>query len=310
MIDPRLDCHVYMELARRHGTQITHIIETHRNEDYLIGSLTLAHRTGALVLHGGKLPFTYGSAIAEGASVDLGHVRLTVWDARTYAGAPGAAGGTRSSSDDPLAVFTGDCLFVGSTGRTDLLPGREEEMAGLLYQSLFEKLLTLPDGTLIHPAHGQGSYCGNGMSTREISTIGYERAHNPTLQHHTREDFVQQTAGTVGEAAILFPHEVGNLHGVLLEHLPDPYRLPARQFHAQQQQHGMIAVDVREPAAYGGAHVPGAWALPEEQLGLFAGWFLAYRPPSSGWWSMTWRNATRPSARYSVGLYPALTVTW
>ena len=80
MIDPRLDCHIYVELARRHGAQITHIIETHRNEDYLIGSRTLAHMTGALVLHSGKLPFSYGSVIAEGDTVDLGHVRLTVWE--------------------------------------------------------------------------------------------------------------------------------------------------------------------------------------------------------------------------------------
>ena len=97
----------------------------------------------------------------------------------------------RGSSNDPVAVFTGDCLFVGSTGRTDLFPDREEEMAGLLYVSLFEKLLTLPDGTLIHPAHGQGSFCGSGMSTREVSTIGYEKVHNPALRHRTRQAFVQ-----------------------------------------------------------------------------------------------------------------------
>ncbi len=153
-------------------------------------------------------------------------------------------------------------------------------MAGLLYDSLFGKLLTLPDGTLIHPAHGHGSFCGSGMSTREISTIGYERAHNPALRQRTRQDFVQAKLQERLEKPPYFSRmEEGNLHGVLLEHLPDPERMTARDFQDRLQRRGMIAVDVRQPEAYGGAHVPGAWSLSEKLLGHFAGWFLSCDRP-------------------------------
>jgi len=280
VVDPRLDCHIYVELARRHGARITHIVETHRNEDYLVGSRTLAQMTGAQVLHSAQLPFTYGAPIVDGDTVDLGRVRLTAWE--TPGHTPEHLAfllADRSSSDDPVAVFSGDALFVGSTGRIDLFPGREAEMAGLLYESLFGRLLTLPDGTLLHPAHGQGSYCGSGISAREISTIGYEKAHNPSLQHRTRQDFVQAKRQERLERPPYFARmEAGNLHGALLERFPDPDRLPARGFHTRQQD-GMVVVDVRGPEAFGGAHVPGAWSLMQELLGHFAGWFLPYDRP-------------------------------
>ncbi|MHB9108164.1 MAG: MBL fold metallo-hydrolase [Armatimonadota bacterium] len=280
VIDPRLDCHIYPDLARQHGARITHIFETHRNEDYLVGSRALAGITGAEVFHSGKQPFTYGHDVAEGDRFDLGGVRLTVLETPGHTPEHLAfLAADRSSSDDPFAVFTGDALFVGSSGRTDLAPERKEEMAALLYDSLFGKLLALPDGVLVHPAHGRGSACGSGMSSREVSTIGYEKRHNPTLQHDTRDGFVQAKLGERLETPPYFARmREANLHGALLDRLPDPDRLPVQAFQRQCDD-GMVVVDVRRPEAFGGAHVPGAWSLMQEVLGHFAGWFLpADRP--------------------------------
>ncbi|MBN1461034.1 MAG: MBL fold metallo-hydrolase, partial [Armatimonadetes bacterium] len=187
VIDPRRDVEVYVELARQHGLRITHIFETHRNEDYVIGSRELAEITPAKIYHGDQLPFEYGVAVSEGDGFDLDGLRLGVLET------PGHTHESicvtladLSSSEEPVGVFTGDVLFVGDVGRTDFI----EDGAELLHKSLFEKLLPLGDHVIFHPAHGAGSVCGGHLSAREFSTIGYERRHNPALQHIEQRDFI------------------------------------------------------------------------------------------------------------------------
>src|SRR5699024_5607438 len=91
-------------------------------------------------------------------------------------------------------VFTGDALFIGDVGRTDFYPDRAREVAGLLYDSIHRKLLPLGDQTVLYPAHGAGSICGSGMASRDVSTLGYERRHNPRLQME-RDAFVAYKIG-------------------------------------------------------------------------------------------------------------------
>lgn len=125
VIDPRRDVEVYLDIAHREGAQITHVFETHRNEDYVIGSLELARRTGAAIHHGSQLDFQYGKPVNEGDEFSLGNVKLSILH---------TPGHTLESisvvyrdlefSDEPLGVFTGDALFIGDVGRTDFYPDR------------------------------------------------------------------------------------------------------------------------------------------------------------------------------------------
>ena len=177
VIDPRRDCEIYIEKAAQLGCRITHIFETHRNEDLISGAPVLASLTGAGVYHGpnaaGKV--AYANTVSEGDSYCTGEVRIDVLetpghtdDSVSYILSDQAYG------EEAVAVCTGDALFVGDVGRTDFYPERAEEVAGLLFDSL-RKLLTLGDHIYVLPAHGAGSVCGDNMANRDFSSIGYER---------------------------------------------------------------------------------------------------------------------------------------
>jgi glyoxylase-like metal-dependent hydrolase (beta-lactamase superfamily II) len=158
VIDPRRDTERYFDIVQREGVRITHVFETHRNEDYVVDSREVARHTGARIYHGSQLPLRYGTAVTEGESFRIGALKLQVLD---------TPGHTLESisitladtgfSDDPVAVFTGDTLFVGEVGRTDFYPDRAQEVAGLLYDSTFHKLLPLGDQVIVCQAHGTGS---------------------------------------------------------------------------------------------------------------------------------------------------------
>ncbi len=192
VIDPRRDCEVYINIADREGTRITRIFETHRNEDYVVGSQDLAHRTGATIHHGKGLDFSYGEDVSEGDSFELGDLRLTILETPGHTLESISIVVTdKNYGDDAVAVFTGDALFIGDVGRTDFYPDRAREVAGALYDSIFNKILPLGDQTILCPAHGAGSVCGDSMASREFSTLGHERLNNPVLQKTAREDFIE-----------------------------------------------------------------------------------------------------------------------
>ncbi|MGK7297364.1 MAG: MBL fold metallo-hydrolase, partial [Candidatus Wenzhouxiangella sp. M2_3B_020] len=192
VVDPRRDCDVYIEIAARNGCRISHVLETHRNEDLISGAPILAGRTGATVWHGPDADgeVVYAETVEEGAELELGSTKIRVLqtpghtdDSLSYAVYDTEFG------DEAVAVCTGDALFIGDVGRTDFYPDRAREVAGLLYDSL-QKLIDLGDQAVILPAHGAGSVCGSGMADRELSTIGYERRTNPRLQFDDRESFI------------------------------------------------------------------------------------------------------------------------
>lgn len=281
VIDPRRDCQVYLDLAQQHEMSIGYIFETHRNEDYVIGSMELANLTDAQILHGHATPFLYGNKVHDGDRFDLGGMELraietpghTV-DSITYAlsDRPG---------EDPVALFTGDTILVGDVGRTDLYgQGETARMAGLLFDSIFGRLLPLGDEVIVFPAHGEGTICGGHVSDRETTTLGIERAHDPALQNTTQERFV---AYKVAEHHYTPPYfrrtEEYNLKGPpLLGRLPAPSALNVDTFR-EQMEAGAIVIDTRMPADFGGAHIPGSYSIWLAGLPNFAGWVLPYDQP-------------------------------
>ncbi|UCE16082.1 MAG: MBL fold metallo-hydrolase [Candidatus Bathyarchaeota archaeon] len=282
VIDPRRDCQVYIDLARREEMKIKYIFETHRNEDYVIGSLELAHFTGAKIYHGPGLDFKYGERLKDGQEFHFGILKLIAVhtpghtdESVSYALADLTVG------EEPIMVFTGDALFVGDVGRTDLYGHKEAtRLAGNLYDSIFNKLLPLGDKVILCPAHGAGSVCGGPISEREQSTLGLERIQNPVLQKTKREDFIQFKITEHHERPPYFRKmEQYNLNGPpLLGHLPNPTPLTPKEFQ-EQMQLGAVAVDIRMPPAFGGAHIKGSYSIWLDGLPSLAGWMLPYDKP-------------------------------
>jgi len=197
VVDPRRDVDVYLRLAESSGLNITHIFETHRNEDYVIGSLELADATGAGIFHGKNLDFSYGTPVSEGDKFQWGNVELEVLE--TPGHTPESISlvlRDLSVSKDAQMVFTGDVLFAGETGRIDLYgTDKQREMGGLLHDSIFNKILPLGDQTVLCPAHGAGSVCGADIREQDYTTIGYEKKTNPQLQCTIKEEFIRDESG-------------------------------------------------------------------------------------------------------------------
>ncbi|MEM2098815.1 MAG: MBL fold metallo-hydrolase [Candidatus Bathyarchaeia archaeon] len=280
VIDPRRDCETYLETARKWETKIKYIFETHRNEDYVIGSLELANATGAQVYHGPGLEWAYGKTIEDGQEFTIGS--LKIMSLHTPGHSPESTCYVlfdNETGNQPLMVFTGDTLFVGDVGRTDFLGNNMTPiMSEKLYKSLFEKLLPLGDGVIVLPAHGAGSVCGGKISEREISTLGIEKATNPMLQL-SKEQFVATKVAERHETPPYFKKmEQYNLLGPPAAANTDkPRPLKPSEFNNEIKK-GAYIVDVRTPAAFGAAHIPGSYSLPPSRLSM-AGWVLPYDKP-------------------------------
>jgi hydroxyacylglutathione hydrolase len=279
VIDPRRDCQVYVDNAHRAGMRIAYILETHRNEDYVIGSVELAARTEAEIWHAdAQWDYQYGQPVEDGQTWELGQLRLKAIHT------PGHTPGSMSyllhePGGEPWMIFTGDALFAGDVGRVDLLgTDRMEEMASLLHESLFAKILPLGDHVLVCPAHGSGSVCGSTIADRIWTTIGLERQLNPRLRFAEKGDFV----GNVAERLELPPYfdrmERWNVQGApVLGPLPSPTPLTPSEFSTRAQEASIV--DTRTAMGFGAAHVPGAVSIWQGGLASFAGWFVPYDRP-------------------------------
>ncbi len=194
MVDPQPDIEPYLEAAGQKGMRITHIFETHVQADHVSGARRLAATTGAPVLYHESADVRFPHvAVEDGEEHELGNVRLTIL--HTPGHTPDSISilvTDRTRAPEPWFVLTGDTLFSGGVGRPDLLgAGTETKQAEQLYDSLFGKLLTLPDHIEIFPAHFSGAACGKGLSGKPGSTIGFERRFNPALQLRSKDDFVR-----------------------------------------------------------------------------------------------------------------------
>ena len=259
VVDPQRDVEQYLEEAERTGSRIRYILETHLHADFVSGHRELAERTGAEIVFGAaadaELPHR---AVSEGDELRVGTVVLRAIET------PGHTPESISwlvIAEDRVRVLTGDTLFIGDVGRPDLAGNRgytSEEMAGLLYDSLHQKLLTLPDDVEVWPAHGAGSACGKNISTERWSTIGAQRRTNYALQAMPRDAFVSMLTTDLPPAPAYFPMDAAiNRRGARPLHEVKPATLSADEVHAEIER-GAVVLDVRDAFAFGTSHIPGS----------------------------------------------------
>jgi hydroxyacylglutathione hydrolase len=196
VVDPHVDLvDEYIALAAAEGIPIVAVFDTHVQADHISGVPEIVRRAGATAYlpEGAGVEFEH-HALADGEVVKLGNTEIQAIATPGHAGAHHAyVVIDRTRGDDPWLVMTGDALLVGDAGRPDLHAHGEqtvEEMARVLYRSLNERLLSLPDHLLLYPSHYSGSVCGRGLSANPASSIGFERAHNPMLRMASEDAFV------------------------------------------------------------------------------------------------------------------------
>ena len=282
VVDPRRDVDIYLHLAESSGMDITHIVETHRNEDYVIGSVPLAGATGASIFHGKHLDFSYGTPVSDRDKFQLGSVELEILET------PGHTNESislvlrdRSVSEDAQMVFTGDVIFAGETGRIDLYgPDKSLEMAGLLYDSIFNGILSLGDDVILCPAHGAGSVCGADIREQDYTTIGYERNTNPQLQCASKEEFIKmKVAEELYNPPYFKKMEFYNQNGAPITGRIPYFKPIPPEILKKMKNNGACILDVRKPTSFAGAHIPGSFNIWREGVPAFAGWFLNYQDP-------------------------------
>ncbi|MHA1909840.1 MAG: MBL fold metallo-hydrolase, partial [Candidatus Thorarchaeota archaeon] len=277
VIDPRRDVEVYLNLAAKHEAEVKHILETHRNEDYVIGSAELKYYAPtARIGHSEATSFRYGDdSIADGETFTLGNLRITC--VNTPGHTPDSMCyllSDRSVGPNPLMVFTGDTLFVNEVGRTDLVDSkRHEEMSRVLYHSLYDKVLKFGDGVIVYPGHGAGSVCGGAIGKRDFTTIGYERSNNKWLSMDEEEFVVSKLSQRLTLAPYFKNCERLNTVGPpLLAEMDSPKILDVDTFEMMLSDPDYYAIDTRSPAEFHQAHIHGSISLYLSDMGLFAGW--------------------------------------
>src|SRR5208282_4824128 len=193
VVDPQRDVDIYLKAAAEQNLKIRHIFETHLHADFVSGHKELAARTGANIYIGAQAKACFPHVpLSDGFEVKMGAVCIRALETPGHTPESVCLVITEPrTSAQPVAVLTGDTLFIGDVGRPDLSRTHTpRELAGSLYDSLHQKLLTLPDAVKVYPAHGAGSLCGRAMRAERSSTIGTERLTNYALQIASRDEFI------------------------------------------------------------------------------------------------------------------------
>jgi glyoxylase-like metal-dependent hydrolase (beta-lactamase superfamily II)/rhodanese-related sulfurtransferase len=270
IVDPQRDVSQYLDEARANHQKIKYIIETHLHADFVSGHAELAKKTGAKIVFGAKANAEVEHlAVAGGDVLTVGDAKLKILE--TPGHTPEGISVVVESAGEPLRVLTGDTLFIGDVGRPDLVGSKgfsAEQMAGMLYDSLHEKLLKLPDETEVYPAHGAGSLCGKHMSKETWSTLREQRQFNYALQPMPKTEFVKMMTEFLPEQPAYFVKSVAkNLAGAgNLEEIAKP---EAMSPDAVNNFQGLV-LDVRSAADFGAGHIPDSLNI--GLGGQFASW--------------------------------------
>jgi len=285
IIDPLREVENYIEKASRDDAKIKYILETHFHADFVSGHIDLARKTGAKIVFGPLAEPTYEIYSAkDGEEFKLGKVTIKVlhtpghtMESTTYL--------LLDEAGNPHAVFTGDTLFIGDVGRPDLAQKAanmtQEELAGTLYDSLRNKLMTLPDDVIVYPGHGAGSACGKNMSKETVSTIGEQKALNYALRADmTKEEFIKEVTDGLEPPPAYFPMNVKmNKEGY--ESIDEVVErgvqeLEPKEFELVANETEALVLDTRDPDSFGAGFIPNAINIGLD--GSFAPWVGALIP--------------------------------
>lgn len=278
IVDPQRDVDGYVEEAAKLGLSIQHVMLTHFHADFVAGHLELRDRCGAKIHLGARAKADYAfSPLEDGARLEFGSLGIGVLETpgHTPEGVCLTVFDLDAGRSKPKAVLTGDTLFIGDVGRPDLMASvgfAAEDLAGMLYDSLRIKLMTLPDETMVYPAHGAGSACGKNMSDERVSTIGEQKLYNYALKARTREEFVRLVTEGQAEAPGYFAHDAEmnrREHATLDAALAALPELSLEQAE-KAVLGGALLLDTRDPGDFAGAHWRGAVNIGLD--GKFANW--------------------------------------
>ena len=264
IVDPLREVQPYIDLANERGATIKYVLETHFHADFVSGHLTLAEKTGAPIVFGPNAAPDFDTHMAtDGERLTLGDVEIEVlhtpghtMESTTYL--------LRNEDGNPHAMFTGDTLFLGDVGRPDLAQKSEltiEDLAGHLYDSLRNKLMTLPDDTIVYPGHGAGSACGKNMSKETVGTLGDQKANNYALRGDmTKEEFVKEVTDGLLPPPGYFPMNVAlNKRGYdSIDRVMErgTQALSPEAFEAAANETEAVMLDIRSTAEFVERHIP------------------------------------------------------
>ena len=260
VIDPKRDVDDYLETAEREKIRGVAVLETHPHADFVSGHVELAQRTGATIYVSHLAPAKYKrSGLKDGDSLRIGTLEIVALE--TPGHSPDSMSFVVRVGGNPLSVFTGDTLFAGDVGRPDLRDSEAKpaRLAEALYESLFNKLVTLPDETKVFPAHGAGSLCGRKISSAPFTTIGQERLFNWALQIKDRDTFVRTMTENLPDRPPYFSRDVEiNLSGApALASLAALRALTEAELKAEAAR-GAVVIDIRSAPFFGAGHFPGS----------------------------------------------------
>ncbi len=279
IIDPLREVKPYLDKATRDHAQIRYIFETHFHADFVSGHVDLAQKTGAPVVFGPGAEPSFNALIAEDGQVfQLGKVSIKALHT------PGHTMESTSyllldEKGKPVALFSGDALFIDDVGRPDLAQKAagltQEELAGILFDSLRNKIMPLPDDVVVYPAHGAGSACGKNMSKETSDTLGHQKATNYALRANmTRDEFIREVTTGLMPPPAYFPLNVklnkqgyDSIDAVLQRGLKP---LSPNDFDALTGDRGVLVLDTRDAQDFARGFIPGAMNIGLK--GSFAPW--------------------------------------
>jgi len=263
IIDPLREVRAYLIKAEKADAKIKYIFETHFHADFVSGHLDLSAQSGAPIVYGPTAQTSFPAHIAtDGEVFQLGAITITVLHT------PGHTNESvtyllKDENGKPYCIFTGDTLFIGDVGRPDLVQQGAltmEDMAGTLYDSLHNKILTLPDEVLVYPAHGAGSACGKHMSKETFDTLGHQKEVNYALKAADKGAFVKEvTSGILPPPQYFAKNAAMNKNGY--ESVDQVYEkglkpLSAVEFEALANHTGALILDTRDPQVFAAGFIP------------------------------------------------------
>lgn len=266
IIDPLRETTPYTDIANRRGAKIKYVFLTHFHADFVSGHLDLANKTGAKIVFGpnAKTAFDFHEG-KDGEEFAIGDIKLRLLHTPGHTMESSSYLLVDAKGETPY-VFTGDALFIGDVGRPDLAVKSdltEADLAGHLFDSLRNKLMVLPDETIVYPAHGAGSACGKNMSKETYDTLGHQKETNYALRANmTKEEFIKEVTTGLATPPQYFPKNVGMNKGVnksydnILKEANVP--LSVAEFKAIRENENAIVMDVRHHHNFIKEHIKGA----------------------------------------------------